>query len=101
MFIVVYFTNKSEVKVVDSRRMKTNYSQYPPGRRGYKIPDWNNCDPYAIIPQDSDTELKDKEKSTLPALKMMYLKTNVESTWIQKTSNIKFIIGKEGDILVI
>jgi hypothetical protein len=47
--------------------MKTNYSQYPPGRRSYSIPDWNNCDPYQIIPSDKDTELNDRQKSTLPA----------------------------------
>jgi hypothetical protein len=81
--------------------MKTNYSQYPPGRRSYSIQDWNNCDPYQIIPEDKDTELKDKQKSTYPALKIMYLKTDVESNWIQKDSNIKFIVGKEGDIVVI
>ena len=62
----MYFTNKSEVKVVDSRRMKTDFSQYPQGKRTYLIPDWEICDPYQVIP--NNTQLVGKETISEPAL---------------------------------
>lgn len=62
--------------------MKADFTQYPPGKRSYSIPDWDNCDPYQVIPKDS--ELMWKEVVTLPALSMAYLKANVDQTWAQK-----------------
>lgn len=79
--------------------MKTDFSIYPQGKRSYLIPDWDNCDPYQIIP--NSTDLAGKKPVTEPALSMAYLKTNVDSTWNQKNSKINFIVGKEGDILII
>ena len=90
---------------MDSRRLTTDFSVYPRGKRDYVIDRWNTFDPYDpkgqtdISPTDS---LNKKSAEISKSVKYMaYLKLDLEQGHYNETFPMKFLEGKEGDIVLV
>ena len=102
--IDVHFQPKSQVKVVDTRKLTTDFSSYPRGKRQYSIDSWNTFDPYDPRGQKSVSPRRENAKNaeiTKSVKFMAYLKLDLEQGELKEKYPMKFLEGKEGDIVLV